>query len=151
MKKILLSIVALAAAVLLAGCNKQTETEDPVEGTLEVVDIADNCATVKVSQTSGKFYGAKLIECMTVDEVTVDIDNDIQMVAFIEANGTDITLPYEKKLEKVRIGRDRVTAVIFYNKDGIAEVVKHVVWTPAGRPEGWSEDNTPGRVEEIIW
>ena len=77
--------------------------------------------------------------------------HDIQLVKFVEQNGKDVTLPYEVKLTGVRIGNDRFSAVIAYDKNGVAKSVAVQVWTPEGRPDGWSTENNPGDLGEIIW
>ncbi|MCM1501930.1 MAG: hypothetical protein NC115_04590 [Bacteroidales bacterium] len=150
MKKTLLMIAAFSA-LMLAGCKKPAETEEPIKVSLEVTEIQDNCATVKVQLTSGKFYGAKLVEMVNVDDVTVDYTSDIQLVNYVQANGTDIELPYENTLTGVKIGQDKLTAIIVFDNTGRASVAEKVVWTPAGLPAGWSTENNPGELTEIIW
>ena len=150
MKKILL-LTAATVAVFFTGCSKPEVKEDPIQVSLEVTDIADNCATVSAKLTSGDFYGAKIIEDMNIDDVTIDYTNDLQLVKFVEQNGKDVTLPYEVKLTGVRIGNDRFSAVIAYDKNGVAKSVAVQVWTPEGRPDGWSTENNPGDLGEIIW
>lgn len=151
MKRISLAIAALA--LLCAGaCNKQqTAKEDPIEVSLEVVDIADNCATVKAELTSGKFYGAKLVEAVNLDEVTVDVTSDIQLVNYVEKNGVEVTLPYENTLTGLKIGKEKFTAIIVYDNTGRACKTASKVWTPEGLPDGWSTENNPGELEEIHW
>ena len=72
MKRILL-LTAVALAAFLTGCNKpdnqQQGQQETVEVSLEVTDIADNCATIKASLTSGSFHGARIIEMLPVGDV----------------------------------------------------------------------------------
>lgn len=150
MKKHLLIIAALSA-LALTGCKKQAEAEDTISVSLEVTDIQDNHATVKAQLTSGKFYGAKLIEMVNLDDVTIDYSSDIQLVNYVNANGTDIELPYENTIEKIKIGQDKFTAIIVFDNNGRAAVAEKVIWTPAGLPEGWSTENNPGELEGINW
>lgn len=153
MKRILYIAAVCGALLATASSCKKAEPakEDPVKVTLEVTDIADNCATVRASLESGKFYGAKIIDMMNRDDLAVDLANEIQLVRFIEENGAEITLPYEKKLEKVKIGIERFSAVIAYDSKGIAKSVAYVVWSPEGNPEGWSTDNGAGSLGENEW
>lgn len=152
MKKYLLMTAVLMTA-FLSGCKKSEtkNTDDPIAVSLEVVDIADNCATVKAALTSGTFYGAKMVEAVNLDDVTVDYTNDIQLVNYVEANGTDVTLPYGNVLTGVKIGKDMLTAIIVYDNTGRAAVTAYKTWTPAGLPDGWSTDNNPGELDEIKW
>lgn len=150
MKKTLL-IIASLSALMLAGCKKPAGTEEPVAVLLEVTGIQDNCATVKAHLTSGKFYGARLIESMDAEDVTIDYTSDIQLVNYVQANGTGIELPYENTLTGLKLGKDKFTAIIVYDNTGRAAVVEKVIWTPAGMPDGWSTDNNPGELGEIIW
>lgn len=150
MKRTLLMIAALTA-LMLTGCKKPSETEDPIAVSLEVTEIQDNCATVKAQLTSGNFYGAKLVEMVNVDDVTIDYSSDIQLVNYVQANGVDVELPYENTLTGIKIGQDKFTAIIVYDKSGRAAVAEKIVWTPAGLPEGWSTDNNPGELGEIKW
>lgn len=151
MKKTLLIIAAVAA--LLMGCNKpqSDEQEETFAVSLTVTDIADNCATVRASLTEGTFYGAKLIEKMNLEDVTIDYGNDIQLVNFVEKNGISVELPYENILTDVRVGKDCFTAIIVYDATGRAAVTSTCIWTPVGNPDGWSETNNPGELEEIEW
>lgn len=151
MKKYLLAAAAILAA-LVTGCNKGPETEpDPIEISLTVTGIENNCATIKASLTSGEFHGAKLIESINLEAVTIDYKNDIQLIKFVTENGVDVTLPYEKQLTGIRIGQDQFTALIVFDETGRVDKTATVVWTPAGKPDGWSEENTPGKLDEITW
>lgn len=152
MKRLMMIAACALCTVLLAGCgDKEKEEEKPVEVSLEVTDIADNCATIKAALTSGNFYGAKLVESMSVDDVTVDTSNDIQLIKFMETYGVDVTLPLEKTITGVRIGTDRFTAIVVYDATGRATQVKTVTWTPEGLADGWSQENSAGTLEEIKW
>lgn len=152
MKKSLL-ILAVACTALLSGCKKE-ETggeQETIKVSLEVTPADDNSATITASLTSGKATGAKIIEEMLTDDVTIDYTKDIQLVNFVEANGKKIDLPYEHKLTDVRIGKDRFTAIIVYDNTGRAAVTAYKIWTPIGQADGWSTENNPGELEEIKW
>ena len=152
MKKFL-NIAVILAVVLpaLISCGKtETPKEETIKVTLEITDIADNAATVKAGLESGTFYGAKIVEMVNADDIVFDPSNDIQLVKYVEENGVSVDLPYQKRLEKLRIGIDRFTAVIAYDKNGIAKSTAYKIWSPEGNPEGWSTENNPGSLDENI-
>lgn len=155
MKKYLFSIAVAAMAILMVGCEKPASgnggKEAPLAATLEVTDIADNCATIKVAVTSGTATKGKIVKAVRNSELTIDPTKDIQLINWIEQNGADITLPYTETLTDVSVGNDLFTAVIVYNAAGRAEVCKYQVWTPEGEIDGWSTENNPGNLGEIIW
>lgn len=156
MKRILL-LTAVALAAFLTGCNKpdnqQQGQQETVEVSLEVTDIADNCATIKASLTSGSFHGARIIEMLPLGEVPAEVlASEIRLTDYVIENGAEIdAMPYEKTLTDVRIGADMFTAVIVYDASGRAADAVYVQWTPAGLPDGWSTDNNPGELGEIEW
>lgn len=152
MKKYLICVIA--AMAMFAGCNKPDDnggSDNPAVITLEVTDIADNCATVKASVSSGSANGAKVIDCMLLEDVTFDYTNDIQLINYVEKNGVAVQLPYEKKLTDVKVGKDMFTAIIVYNDKGVVSATKTCIWTPVGEVDGWSGENNPGDLGEIIW
>lgn len=164
MKKYLIMIAVAAMAIMTIGCEKKNPNAGTggneggngsqptaVEATLEVTDIADNCATIKVTVTSGTATKAKIVKAVRQSDVTVDVNNDIQLISYIETNGLDITLPYTETLTDLSVGNDLFTAVAVYNAEGRAELCKYRVWTPVGKVEGWSTDNNPGSLDEEIW
>lgn len=156
MKRILL-LTAVALAAFLTGCNKpdnqQQGQQETVEVSLEVTDIADNCATIKASLTSGSFHGARIIEMLPVADVPAEVlESEIRLTDYVIENGSEIdAMPYEKTLTDVRIGADMFTAIIVYDASGRAADAVYVQWTPAGLPDGWSTDNNPGELGEIEW
>ena len=153
MKRILF-LVAAAMTALLSSCNKpaqqQTQTET-IEVSLEVTDIADNQATVKAELTAGSFYGAKIVKMVDRQDITIDLESEIQLTNYVLANGEDIDLPYSETISDVRLGQDKFTAVIVMDNTGRAVDVKYVIWPPAGLPDGWSTENGAGELGEIIW
>ncbi len=148
-KSLLMSAVVFMA--FIAGCKKPQAEEAVPAVSLEVTGIENNCATIRAMLVEGNFYGAKLIESMVIGDVDIDYTKDIQLVNFVEEYGTAVTFPYEKTIEKVRIGQDRFTAVIVYDKSGRASAAAYEVWTPEGNPDGWSSENNPGELGEINW
>mgnify|MGYP003397187729 FL=1 len=158
MKKYLSAIAVAAMAILMVGCDKPATgngdnggADAALAATLEVTDIADNCATIKVTVTSGTATKGKIVKAVRNSEITVDPTKDIQLINWIEQNGVDIALPYTETLTDVSVGNDMFTAVIVYNAEGRAEICKYQVWTPAGDIDGWSTENNPGSLGEIIW
>ena len=152
MKKILLIGVAILTATISFSCSKpESDEEKPIGVSLEITDIADNAATVKASLTSGKFYGAKLVDAVVAESLEFDTTNDIQLIKFVEEKGADVTLPLEKKLTGIKIGKDMLTALIVYDETGRVCITKTVIWTPEGIAEGWSDSNNPGSLDEITW
>ena len=154
MNRILIS-VAVILMTLLSSCNKpdegqQTQTET-IEVSLSVTDIQDNCATIKAEVTQGNFYGAKLIEMMDFQDVTIDLESEIQLTNYVIANGVDVELPYENTLTDIRIGQKKFTAIIVYDSTGRAVDVQYTTWDPVGLPDGWSTENNPGELDEIVW
>lgn len=144
-------MAALTAAVLCTGCTKKEPVEEPIAATLEVTGIADNQATLKAALTSGRFYGAKLVEAAVAEDLGFDPTDEIRLIRFVEQHGVEVQLPFEKRLTGVKIGKDRLTALIVYEASGRVCLTKTVIWTPAGRAEGWSDSNNPGALEEIRW
>ncbi len=153
MKKIFLALAVVCSAMLVS-CKKPVEQQQEEKFTvsLEITDIKDNCATINAALTEGNFYGAKIVEEVLYEELTINPDKGIELVKFVKENGVDITaMPYTKTLEKVRIGKDRFTAIIVFNKEGVAKATAYKVWTPEGSPAGWSTENNPGNLGEIEW
>lgn len=157
MKNYLYIIVVVAMTIMTIGCEKNPQggqnTDGPsssaVTATLTVTDIADNCATIDV--TSNSATRAMIVKAVRNEDVTIDLTKDIQLISWIEANGTEVTLPYKETLTGVSVGKDMLTAVAVYNASGRAEVCKYVVWTPAGAVDGWSSENNPGTLDEETW
>lgn len=163
MKKYLMMIAVAAMAIMTVGCEKKNPTpgadenngengtQTALSATLEVTDIADNCATIKVTVTSGSATKAKIVKAVKNSDVTIDVTKDIDLISWIEANGVEVSLPYTETLTDIAVGHDMFTAVAVYNAEGRAEVCKYQVWTPAGTVEGWSTENNPGSLDEDKW
>jgi hypothetical protein len=158
MKKYLSAIAVAAMAILMVGCDKPATgngdnggADAALAATLEVTDSADNCATIKVTVTSGTATKGKIVKAVRNSEITVDPTKDIQLINWIETNGVEVSLPYTETLTDLAVGNDMFTAVAVYNADGRAEVCKYQVWTPVGKVEGWSTDNNPGSLGEENW
>ena len=155
-------VIAVAAmAIMTAGCEKKGPassgdggnggTTAALSATLEVTDIADNSAIIKVTVTEGTATKAKIVKAVRHSAVTIDVTKDIQLINWIETNGVEVSLPYTETLTDLAVGNDMFTAVAVYNADGRAEVCKYQVWTPVGKVEGWSTDNNPGSRGEEKW
>ncbi len=152
MKKVLLMLAVLSATMLVSCKKPQTQEEEKFAVSLEITAIENNCATINATLTEGNFYGGMIVEEFINEELTIDPAKGIDLVKFVKENGVEITaMPYQKTLEKVRIGKDRFTAIIVFNKEGVAKASAYKVWTPEGSPAGWSTENNPGELGEIEW
>ena len=154
MKRILL-LTAAAMTFMVVGCNKpengQQNQKETIEVSLEVTGIADNCATINAELTAGTFHGARIVEMVDLQDVTIDLESEIQLTNYVIENGVDIELPYSNTLTDIRLGQKKLTAIIVYDSTGRAVDVQYVTWDPVGLPDGWSTDNNPGELEEIEW
>ena len=84
-------------------------------------------------------------------DVTIDLESEIQLTNYVIANGVDVELPYENTLTDIRIGQKKFTAIIVYDSTGRAVDVQYTTWDPVGLPDGWSTENNPGELDEIVW
>ncbi len=153
MEKYLL-ITLLAVAALLTGCNKQTNWDAAAESfviSLSVTDIADNRATVTASLTEGEFHGARIVEAVRSDAVSVDYSRESILMEYVDANGVDVEFPYTNTITGLKDGVEMVTAVIVYNSKGEPAASSYRVWIAAGEPEIWSGSNDAGHAGEIVW
>lgn len=152
MKKYL--IVAVSMLALLCGCSKSKENGNgggsdatPVVA-LEVTDIKDNSATIKASLTEGKFYGGMIILAEKTSGIEIDYTNEIKLIQYIRANGQEIDkMPYEATVSNLTFEKDYLTAVIVFDKDGRAVSSKFEVWTAEGTPDGISNNNSAGELD----
>lgn len=154
MNRILFS-VAVILMTLLSSCSKpdnEEQTQETIAVSLTVTPNDDNTAVISAELTSGSFHGAKIIEMMNFEEVTIDLESEIQLTNYVISNGVDITeFPYTNTLTDIRIGQDKFTAIIVYDASGRAVDVAYERWTPLGLPDGWSTENNPGELDEIVW
>ncbi len=149
--------MTLAVFSALAGCSKSGEEDDGqddsevIRVSLEVTDIADDQATINVALTEGNFYGAKFIEAVRSNTVSVDYSNEIKLINYVKENGVDVDLPYTNTITGLRNGNEMFSAVIVFNSKGIAVNSSCQVWTAVGEIWNWSGENEAGDLEEIDW
>lgn len=154
MKKFTL-IFAAVSALLVISCKEKGTTPDEPETdpvvSIAVTGIDKNQATVTASLTQGKFYGGKIVEKIPVSEVTFDYTRELALISFVEQNGTQITsLPLSVNLEGLKADMDFLSAVIIYDKEGIPISSAYETWTAVGIPEGWSEENNAGDLDDNV-
>ena len=140
--------------LMLLSCGKekepsQPETEvDPVVK-IQVTGIDNNQATVTATLEEGEFYGGKILTNMKMSDVTFNYTRELALISYVEQAGQTIeSLPYTITLENLRADIDYLSAVIIYGKDGIAISSDYETWTSIGVPEGWSNDNNAGNLED---
>lgn len=154
MKKYL--IIAASALALLCGCGKTDgngsdngggEEATPVVK-LEVTDLKDNCATIKASLTEGQFYGGQIILAEKTSGIEIDYTNEIKLIQYVRANGKTMdNMPYETTVSNLTFEKDYLTAVIVFDQNGRAVSSKYEVWTAEGTPDGISNDNSAGELD----
>ena len=154
MKKFTL-IFAAVSALLVISCKEKGTTPDEPETdpvvSIAVTGIDKNQATVTASLTQGKFYGGKIVEKIPVSEVTFNYTRELALISFVEQNGTQITsLPLSVNLEGLKADMDFLSAVIIYDKEGIPISSASETWTAVGIPEGWSEENNAGDLDDNV-
>lgn len=153
MKRFLFLSWIVAAAVLSAGCDDKNDTRSTVRTTVGIAisDNAENQATVSAEILTGEFVRAKIIENYPVADLTFDYNTEVKLVKFVEENGTEVTLPYTNTIVKLKSGRDYISAVIAYNRQGRACCSAFETWTAAGEDGLVSNDNSAGDLEENEW
>lgn len=143
-------LTALAVTALLAGCKKH-EKETPITVAVEVSGIADNMATIDATAT-GKVNGGKIVAAMPLSKLDIDYEQEILLINFIETNGEVIeSFPFNVTKEKLMADNDYITAVIVYDKSGIAKASAYKIWTAEGLPDGWSQQNDAGKLNPNQW
>ncbi len=155
MKRI--SFLMLLPLLCAVGCDKSDSASGDGDSAtvsaiqVEVSDIEENCATIRVSMTSGSSTRGKLVENLLLSDVQFDYENEIQLVKYVRENGKDITLPYSVKLEDLKNGTQFITAVIALDGNGSATCSDYEIWTAVGKEEAWSEAGNAGDLGEVTW
>ncbi len=138
MKKILILSAALLTGFFALSCgDSSSEPEDDPNMPavkIEVGDIADNKATVTAALEKGNFYGAKIVTGVRVSTLTLD--------------GMAVELPYTTQLTDLIFEQDYFCAVIVYDRTGRACHSAYLTFTAEGDPEGISNDNSAGNLED---
>lgn len=155
MKKYLLISVALVLGFLGGSCGDSSSDSDGGSAgnaptvKIEASNIADNKATITASLTSGDFYGAKVVTGIRISTLDFDYTREIQLIKYVEANGTAIDgLPYTTELSDLVFEQDYLCAVIVYDGTGRACASSYVTFTADGVPEGISDENSAGNLED---
>ena len=155
MKKILALTTALSLLLAFASCKekepKPGETEpDPVVS-ISVTGIENNRATVTATLEEGKFYGGKILTSIRISDVAVNYTRELALISFVNRHANSIeleSLPFTVTLEGLRADTDFLSAVIVYGKDGVAISSAYDTWTSVGDPEGWSNENNAGELDD---
>lgn len=152
MKKILILSAALLTGFFALSCgDSSSEPEDDPNMPavkIEVRDIADNKATVTAALEKGNFYGAKIVTGVRVSTLTLDYTREIPLIKYVEANGTAAELPFTTQLTDLIFEQDYFYAVIVYDRTGRACHSAYLTFTAEGDPEGISNDNSAGNLED---
>lgn len=154
MKKYLLISVALVLGFLGGSCSDSSDSNggnggDAPTVKIEVSNIADNKATVTATLLGGKFYGAKILTGVRISSLDFDYTREIPLIQYVEANGSAIDgLPYTTELENLVFEQDYLCAVIVYDATGRACASSYVTFTADGTPEGISDENSAGNLED---
>ena len=143
MKKILILSAALLTGFFALSCgDSSSEPEDDPNMPavkIEAANIADNKATVTAALEKGNFYGAKIVTGVRVSSLTLDYTREIPLIKYVESNGTAVDLIFEQ---------DYFCAVIVYDRTGRACHSAYLTFTAEGDPEGISNDNSAGDLED---
>lgn len=153
MKKYLLISVALVLGLLGGACDDSSDTNggngDAPTVKIEVSNIADNKATVTATLLGGQFYGAKILPGVRISTLDFDYTREIPLIKYVEANGESIDgLPYTTELENLVFEQDYLSAVIVYDATGRACASSYATFTAEGIPDGISDDNSAGHLED---
>lgn len=153
MKKILFLCLAATALLWAPSCSDGEEPKPKVRTSvgMTVTGIEANGAVVTATLESGKAVSAKVIEFYPVSDLTFDYTTEVKLVKFVEDHGVEVSLPYTKSLERLRSGREFISAVIAYNAEGRACCSAYQVWTSVGGGFIWSDDNSAGDLEDNEW
>ena len=151
MKKALLILATIAIGVV--SCKKGSDDGggggvQPVVK-IEVSNIADNKATVSAALEAGAFRGAKIVTRVRVQTMDIDYTKDIPLVKYVEENGETISsLPYTTEIINLSYEQDYLCAIIVYDATGRACDADYVTFTAVGNPDGISDDNSAGTLED---
>ena len=148
MKKILILSAALLTGFFALSCgDSSSEPEDDPNMPavkIEAANIADNKATVTAALEKGNFYGAKIVTGVRVSSLTLDYTREIPLIKYVESNGTAVELPFTDLIFE----QDYFCAVIVYDRTGRACHSAYLTFTAEGDPEGISNDNSAGDLED---
>lgn len=152
MKNILLISTAILTGLFTLSCgDSSSDAEDQGDiptVKIEAGNIADNKATITASLENGNFYGAKIVTGVRASSLSVNYKREIPLIKWIEKDGTDIQLPYTTELSNLIFEQDYFCAVIVYDKTGRASHSAYVIFTADGDPDGISNENSAGNLED---
>lgn len=152
MKKIILISTAILIGFFILSCGDSSS--DPYDDSdmpivkIEAADIADNKASISAAVESGSFYGAKIVTGVRVSTLTLDYTREIPLIKYVEANGEAVDLPFTTQLSDLIYEQDYFCAVIVYDKTGRACSSAYLTFTAEGDPEGISDENSAGNLED---
>ena len=113
-----------------------------------MVAVSLKKATVTAALEKGNFYGAKIVTGVRVSTLTLDYTREIPLIKYVEANGTAAELPFTTQLTDLIFEQDYFCAVIVYDRTGRACHSAYLTFTAEGDPEGISNDNSAGNLED---
>lgn len=152
MKKIIFLSAAILTALFTLSCgDSSTEPDDGGDMPtvrIEASDIADNKATITAAIESGSFYGARIVTGVRVSTLSLDYTREIPLIKYVEANGVQVELPHTTQLSDLIYEQDYFCAVIVYDRTGRACASDYLTFTAEGDPEGISDDNSAGNLED---
>lgn len=155
MKKSLLISMVLLLGFLCGSCSDSSSSESEGGGgetlsvKIEVSNIADNKATVTAALETGKFHGAKIVAGIRISTLDFDYTREIPLIQYVEQNGTTIdAMPYTTELSDLIYNQDYLCAVIVYDQTGRACASSYVTFTAEGDPDGISDENSAGNLED---
>lgn len=156
MKKLFLISVIAITGILAASCGASTTGPEDTGGDdtqtptvkLVVSSIADNKATLSATVEKGSATKGKVVAGVRISSVNVDYTKEIPLISYVEANGTDISMPYTTELTGLINEQDYFCAVIIYDSTGRACSSAYYTFTAIGEPEGISNENSAGNLED---
>lgn len=158
MKKNLLITLFLVLGFLGGSCSDSSSSDGGETGggsgenptpKIEVSNIADNKATVTATLVSGEFHGAKIVAGVRISKLDFDYTREIPLIDYVEKNGSTVdAMPYTTELSDLIFEQDYLCAVIVYDATGRACASSYTTFTAEGLPDGISDENSAGNLED---
>lgn len=151
MKRKLFAALIAAGAALILSCTKAEEPEVDPKIAVSVSDIADNQATVDICLTEGNYYKVMAVYAVRKSLVPVNLESEIQLIKYVKANGVVVDeVPHTEYVANLRADDVYVSLAVAFNKKGRVNTSAMVEFTATGAPEGFSEDNDAGKLDENV-
>lgn len=152
--KIFKSLIYTLITCVAISCSKSTEEIEEVipTMTITVTDIVENRATISANMLTGEAVAAKVVDFYPINDIGIDYNTEVKLVQFVESNGVEVSLPYNRKIETgLKPGVTYISAIIAYNDKGRAVCSAYAIWQAPGTEGLWSDDNSAGELEENNW